>query len=198
MANIENKIDTYNLYIDNNNNLNKYPIHWMEIKQRDVETNDSLLIIPYSPLINDIKNFEDAIYKQKATFPNGPQDKVLQSINNFYDSSDLIFSIKFINKISEMDEKTSVKFNIYYNLEKENFTYNHLYFLNFLTHFGSIESVDANKMTITIDKQHILDKTIRNIFKSNMNNNNKYNDNNNEAFSNDNDNIILQSICTSV
>ena len=198
MANVENKIDTYNLYIDNNNNLNKYPIHWMEIKQRDVETNDSLLIIPYSPLINDIKNFEDAIYKQKATFPNGPQDKVLQSINNFYDSSDLIFSIKFINKISEMDEKTSVKFNIYYNLEKENFTYNHLYFLNFLTHFGSIESVDANKMTITIDKQHILDKTIRNIFKSNMNNNNKYNDNNNEAFSNDNDNIILQSICTSV
>ena len=197
MANVENKIDTYNLYIDNNN-LNKYPIHWMEIKQRDVETNDSLLIIPYSPLINDIKNFEDAIYKQKATFPNGPQDKVLQSINNFYDSSDLIFSIKFINKISEMDEKTSVKFNIYYNLEKENFTYNHLYFLNFLTHFGSIESVDANKMTITIDKQHILDKTIRNIFKSNMNNNNKYNDNNNEAFSNDNDNIILQSICTSV
>ena len=197
MANVENKIDTYNLYIDNNN-LNKYPIHWMEIKQRDVETNDSLLIIPYSPLINDIKNFKDAIYKQKATFPNGPQDKVLQSINNFYDSSDLIFSIKFINKISEMDEKTSVKFNIYYNLEKENFTYNHLYFLNFLTHFGSIESVDANKMTITIDKQHILDKTIRNIFKSNMNNNNKYNDNNNEAFSNDNDNIILQSICTSV
>lgn len=146
----ENKnIQTYELYVDNFQSK-MYPIHWMEIKEKDKD--EFLLIIPYSPLIH-IQSFINAIYKQYMSRPGSQVDSILHSIKTLYKHSSIFFSKTFLKKIKALDDKTTIKLNINYNINDEAFTYSHLYFLNlFLTKFNLIQ-VDNNTMDILIDNK---------------------------------------------
>ena len=157
-----NNFITFELFVDNFK-CNKYPIEWMRIKNKGINNNTTVLIIPYSPFIK-IKSFQDAIYKQKIILPYSKVDCILKSITNLYNNNNVIFSNTFMKQIKDMNNNTKIKLNISYNLkenelETENddvpFTFTHLYFLNYLTKFGTVEAT-RNKMTIETSKEFIL------------------------------------------
>lgn len=151
MTTQENKI--YHLYIVDKN-VNNFPIEWMELK--DVDTDESLLQIPYSLLIY-IADFTEAVYKRKITLPKSLQETVLKCVRDLYTNSELIFLKHFIDIISHTNQ------NIQLNINIENIQPTHLYFLTFLEHFGWVESVENKEIIITIYKQDILYKAIKNI-----------------------------------
>ena len=152
--NNNNNIKTFNLYVDDFQSC-KNPIEWMKIKNKDINNSEVLLYIPFSPLIK-IKSFEDAIYKQKITLPNSKGECILQSINTLYKNKNIYFSKEFLKEIDKLlnNETTIIiRLNIYYDLNEENFTFSHLFFLNFLTKLGSVHA-DLKRMTIEISKNN--------------------------------------------
>lgn len=132
-----------------------YPILWIEIKESNEVGDEVLLNIPYTPLVH-IKSFQDAIYKQKIPLIGSQTESILRLIKCFYNDNTAIFSNTFLKKIKEIDDgNTTIQLNISYNFN-ENFTYSHLYFLQFLLNIFQLISVDKDKMIISTKKNELL------------------------------------------
>ena len=156
MDNNNNKI--LNSYIDHNNfqrkNNSSPPIDWMEIKNQ-INNNETLLLVPFSPLIDNIPSFKDAVYKMYFPLINSRKYHALNLIQNVYknQSLSLLFTDAFYAEMNKLKDDTKITFIIHY--DKDFITYSHLYFICLLDRAFYLEEADANKIIFTFNKSEI-------------------------------------------